>query len=172
MSKLTQAAISALGLGFSLIAFGASAHEHAHHDRVDYTAQLIAATPAKNLTVEQCWIRLLPSHLPSAGYFVIHNHSDQAVEVLAAATPSYDEVMLHETVEEDGMTKMQMADSLSVAAKSSLSFKPGGLHAMFEQPTGELKVGDTMPMELLFSGEQKLSVNCKVNAAKARAFDS
>lgn len=168
MRKLTTLAL----VGFSTVAFAVSAHEHTHHDSTDYSALFSTAAAAENITVEQCWIRLLPSHLPSAGYFVIHNNNDEAIEVLAAASPSYDDVMLHETIEENGMTKMQMADSLSVAAKSSLSFKPGGLHAMFEQPTGELKVGDTMPMELLFSGEQKLSVNCKVNAAKARAFDS
>lgn len=169
MRKLTQAVISALS--FSLIAFSASAHDHAHHDSIDYSAQFAAATPAENITVEQCWVRLLPSHLPSAGYFVIHNNNDEAVEVLAAATPSYDDVMLHETVEEDGMAKMKMAESLAVPAGGSLSFTPGGLHAMFEQPTNALEVGDTMLMELLFSGEQKLSVNCKVNAAKARTFD-
>lgn len=169
MRKLTQAAISALS--FFLITFSASAHDHAHHDSSDYSAQFAAAVPAEKITVEQCWVRLLPSHLPSAGYFVIHNNDDEAVEVLAVATLSYDDVMLHETVEEDGMTKMKMADSLSVPAGGSLDFTPGGLHAMFEQPTGALEVGDTMQMELLFSGEKKLSVDCKVNAAKARVFD-
>ena len=42
---------------------------------------------------------------------------------------------------------------------------------MYEQPTGELKVGDVMHMELLFSDEQKLGVTCKVNEATARAYD-
>lgn len=167
MRKLTTLAL----VGFSAVTFTVFAHDHAHHDSTDYSVLFTTAAPAEDITVEQCWVRLLPSHLPSAGYFVIHNNSEEAVEVLAAATPSYDDVMLHETVEEDGMTKMKMADSLSVPARGSLDFTPGGLHAMFEQPTGKLEIGDTMQMELLFSGEQKLSVSCKVNAAKARAFD-
>lgn len=168
MRKLTQAALYALG--FSLMAFSASAHDHGQ-DNVDYSAQFSAATSAENMTVEQCWVRLLPNHLPSAGYFVIHNHGKEAVEVLAAATPSYDNVMLHETIEEDGMMKMKMVESLSVPAQGRLDFKPGGLHAMFEQPTAVLQVGDVMPLELLFEGNKKLSVTCTVKAAKARTFD-
>lgn len=161
-------------IGLSSMAFSVSANDHSQHhghDMIDHSAQFAAAKPAKNITVEHCWVRLLPSHLPSAGYFVIHNNNDEAVELLAAATPSYDEVMLHETVEEDGMAKMKMADSLSVPAQDSLSFKPGGLHAMFEQPTAALKVGDTMQMELLFDHAQKLRIECKVNPAKALTFN-
>lgn len=130
-----------------------------------------AATPTVPITAEQCWVRLLPSHLPSAGYLVLHNQSDEAIEVLAATSPSYDDVMLHETIEEDGMAKMQMVEHLLVPAAGKLDFTPGGLHLMFEQPTGALSVGDTMPLTLLFSGEQKLEVSCKVNEAKARSFD-
>ena len=166
--------------GLAAVAFSVQAHDHhdhhAHHDHhghhmTDYSAQFAAATLTDQVRVEQCWVRLLPAHIPSAGYFILHNDTEQPIEVLAAATPSYDDVMLHETIEEDGMAKMVMADTIQIPAKGTLTFKPGGLHAMFEQPTGALKVGDTMPMELLLANEQKVSVDCKVNPANARSYD-
>ena len=168
MRKLTVMAF----IGLSSVAFSVSAQDHNHqHQSVDYMAQFAAATPSSIITVEQCWLRLLPSHLPSAGYFVIHNQGDEAVELLAAATPSYNDVMLHETFQENGMAKMQMVGKLPIPAQASLNFIPGGLHAMFEQPTGSLQVGDTMKMELLFDQGQKVEVDCKVNPAKARRFE-
>ncbi len=172
MRKLTVMAL----IGFSSVAVTVLAqghnHQHQHqHQSVDYTAQFAAATPSSTITIEQCWLRLLPSHLPSAGYFVIHNQGNEPVELLAAATPSYNDVMLHETFQENGMAKMQMVGKLSIPAQVSLSFTPGGLHAMFAQPTASLQVGDTMQMELLFAQGQKVQTDCKVNPAKARTFE-
>lgn len=167
--------------GFSALALTVQAnnHDHSHdhhvshhsHEMVDYSAQFAAAMPTTDVTIEQCWLRLLPKHLPSAGYFIIHNNSDDEVELLAAASPSYKHIMLHETIHEDGMAKMQSAGKLIIPAQASLGFVPGGLHAMFEQPTAELTVGETMQIELLFDHHRKLSVECKVNPAKARAYE-
>lgn len=178
MRKLTVVTISkAIALtSFSVLALTAQAHDHGHHashhghEVIDYSAQFAAAKPTTDVSVERCWLRLLPKHLPSAGYFLVHNNSDDQVELLAAASPSYKDIMLHETIQEDGMAKMQSAGKLTIPAQASLGFVPGGLHAMFEQPTAELKVGETMQMELLFDDDRKVNVECKVNPAKARAY--
>lgn len=131
----------------------------------------VSVATASELSAEQCWVRLLPSHLPSAGYVIVNNSSSEPVQLLSASSPSYDDVMLHETVEIDGMAKMQMVESITVPAQGSLSLVPGGLHLMYEQPTGALEVGDTMQLQLVFDNNQQLQVDCKVNEAKARSFD-
>ncbi|MEZ2722191.1 copper chaperone PCu(A)C [Paenalcaligenes hominis] len=159
--------------GFSSLALAHGGHHHDsahHHEMVDYAAQFAAAKPAVGVRVEQCWVRLLPPTVPSAGYFVIHNDSNEELELVAGATPSYGHVMLHETIEENGMAKMVMADKMVIPAQSMVEFKPGGLHAMFEQPTQALTQGQTMDMELLFSNQKKVAMSCKVNPANARSY--
>ncbi len=155
-------------------------HQHGHHQHhqqhqhqqqpKDYAADFAAADQATHIVVEQCWVRLLPNTVPSAGYFIIHNEGTEDVELIAAATPSYDQVMLHETIENKGMAKMQTVEKIKVPAQSTLEFKPGGLHAMYEQPTAALTLGGSMDLELLFSTKQKISTTCKVNPANARAY--
>ena len=163
-------------VGFSGVGFAHEGHGHhhdshaEHHQVVDHSQDFAEATEAKQVRIEQCWVRLLPADIPSAGYFVIHNESDVDLELIAGATPSYQQVMLHETIEHEGMAKMVMADKIVIPAQSLLEFKPGGLHAMYEQPTGVLQVGDVMDMTLLFSNQKKATATCKVNSAKARSY--
>lgn len=149
----------------------ATSTHHPQHAPINYAEQFAKATPAKQVKVEQCWVRLLPASVPSAGYLTIYNQNDEAIEVLAAQSPSYGEIMLHESYEEDGMTKMRHVDQILIPAKDSLTFQPGGLHLMYEQPTGALQIGESMELTLLLSHEQKISTSCKVNPAKARSFE-
>src|SRR5690625_112177 len=159
---------------------GHDAHHHDHHhdahSHVDYSAEFAAAALAEGVVIEQCWLRLLPAHVPSAGYFLLSNQSDEPLELLAAQTDSYDLLMLHQTYEEDGLLKMKMADKLDIAAGAQLNFEPGGLHMMFEEPTTALSVGDNVDIEFLFKNPSsqsltKKTVSCRVNPAKARRYD-
>lgn len=136
-----------------------------------YASQFKSVKSSSQIQIEQCWIRLLPAHLPSAGYFALQNNGEKVIELKAATTPSYQQVMLHQTNEVDGMTKMQMAKKIEIPAKGTLTFEPGGFHIMFEKPTSTLKVGETMQLKLLFSDGQTVTTNCKVNPAKALSFD-
>lgn len=145
-------------------------HGNEEHDPVDYSAAFATASLFEGVQVEQCWVRLLPASVPSSGYFIIHNQTQEPIELLAAATPSYQHVMLHETIEADGMAKMQHIAKIDIKAQDSVSFEPGGMHVMYEQPTGTLEVGQTMELELLFAGQKKVVAQCKVNEAKARSY--
>lgn len=164
----------ALATVFGLASFSAPllahSHQHGHSVAVD-TALFDKATETQVLTVEQCWLRLLPSHLPAAGYLTLRNTTAQPVQVLAARSPSYEQIMLHETIEVDGMSTMQMVDHLEVAAHQQLDFKPGGLHLMLSEPTASLQVGNTITLEVLLADQQKITTQCKLNDAKARQYD-
>ncbi len=152
-------------------------HQHHQHNgqdghtSVDYSSSFATAEILGNVKIEQCWVRLLPPNLPSAGYFVIDNQTSEPLTLIAAATPSYQHVMLHETIEEKGMSKMQDVAEIAIPAQGTVSFESGGLHAMYEQPTGTLEVGQTMDLELLFADQKKAVATCRVNAAKARSYD-
>jgi len=144
--------------------------DHHAHEMKDYSAEFAAAQPARQIQVEQCWVRLMPAQVPSAGYFEIENQQDNPIELLAARTDSFTHTMLHQTYEEEGMTKMQETDGLQIAAGQRQSFEPGGYHVMFEQPTHSLQIGDEIDLELLFNDGQSVSTRCKLNPAKARTY--
>ena len=66
--------IFTLSAALSLSAFSltAAAHDHhhghhGHHDVTDYSAQFAEAKTTTQVRAEQCWVRLLPEHVPSAG---------------------------------------------------------------------------------------------------------
>lgn len=159
---------------------GAHGHHHGHHHAPSPEQQQItealfqSAVPAQDISIERCWLRLVPASLPAAGYFEVHNHQAEPVELVAVRSSSYEEAMLHQTYEEDGLSKMGAADDLWIPAGQHLSFEPGGYHAMFETPTQALSVGEQVEMEFLFkrgaTAEQK-KVMCRVLPAKARHYD-
>ncbi len=143
-------------------------HEQAGHQAPDYSKEFAAARPAETTTVDYCWVRNIPTPAPSAGYFVVHNGSEKPVRLLAVQSPQYDDLMLHQTYDEDGMAKMKMADDIVIEPNSSLEFKPGGYHAMLEQPTSKVADGDVIEMTWLFDDKTSVTGQCEVRAASGR----
>lgn len=176
MKKTTVYAVLAASLAFTSVAAAHCghdhdhdhAHEHAHH-HTDYTAQFVSAAISTLIEVEGCWIRNIPTPAPSAGYFVVKNNGTEAITLLAANSTQYDDLMLHQTVDEDGMAKMKMADDIKIEAGESLEFKPGGYHAMLERPVSAVSVGEQVDLELLFDNQQKVVAQCAVKAPGARS---
>lgn len=146
-------------------------HDHGEHHQVDYSADFAAAQVATTIELSQCWIRNIPTPSPSAGYFVVDNKGEHDIKLLAAASEQYHDIMLHQTVDEDGMAKMKMADEIVIPAGQSLHFKPGGYHAMLEQPASAVSVGDQVELSLLFNNQQKVVTQCEVKAPGSRSFE-
>ena len=124
-----------------LAASAAMAHEGHHHPASQPAAAPAphaapASTPAPaGVTVQDCWIRNMPAGLPSGGYFVVRNSGAQPVELTGVSSSAYGMTMLHQTVAQNGMSRMEHVDSVAVPAQGELVFKPGSYHAMLEQPT-------------------------------------
>ncbi|MBP6018436.1 MAG: copper chaperone PCu(A)C [Burkholderiaceae bacterium] len=161
-------------LGLASVTTTVSAHEgHRHrHDKAgdQHNATAVADAPvSQDLTVSSCWIRSLPLPAPSAGYFVAKNSGANAVKLVGAASPSYGMVMLHQTTNHDGLSKMSMADAIDIPAGSELEFKPGGYHAMLEKPQADIPVGSTVMMDFMLDNGQKASAQCEVKSAKTMA---
>src|SRR5690606_18688705 len=146
-------------------------HHHGQHDEVDHSADFAAARLATTTELSQCWIRNIPTPSPSAAYLVVVNNGQHEIKLLAAASEPYHDIMLHQTVDEDGMAKMKMADEIVIPAGQRLHFKPGGYHAMLEQPASAVSVGDQVELSLLFNNQQKVVTQCEVKAPGARSFE-
>lgn len=89
------------------------------------------------------WIRLLPGGMPMhAGFARIENHCSKAVEIVAATSPVYAEVELHETARVQGISRMRQIHALPVAANGTARLQPGGLHLMLMRPQRPLQAGE------------------------------
>lgn len=126
---------------------------------------LHAATPRP--TLSGAWIRLLPGDLPAGGYFTLHNDSDQTLTLIGARSPAYGMVMLHQSLQSQGESRMVMVDKVDIPPHSRLRFAPGGYHLMLMKPAQPLKIGETIPVTLRFDGGATLSGQFKVRGAAA-----
>jgi copper(I)-binding protein len=75
--------------------------------------------------------------------------------VSSVSSRDFGMAMVHETVVENGVSKMRHMAQLTVPAEGSVAFTPGGRHLMLMMPARELKLGDKVSLTFgLTSGEQ------------------
>ena len=122
---------------------------------------------AATLDARDCWIRAMPSTLPSSGYFTLANNGDKAVTLTGVDTPAFGMAMMHKSENKGGTATMSPVDSVDVPAHGTLSFAPKGYHLMLEEHGKQLKVGSTIPLTLSFADKSTLDVSCTVKPASA-----
>lgn len=156
-----------LALGAAQAAGHAGHHHHAHGQQAAVPAHTQAEPPAM-VSVEGCWIRALPAHLPSAAYFKVRNGSDQAIALQGLSTEAFGHAMLHVTHEERGMSKMAHAGAINIPAKGEFAFTTAnGYHAMLEQSRRPLAVGATETLSFQFDRGAPVAVSCTVKSPSA-----
>ena len=102
-----------------------------------------AKAPACGVTVANAWVRAAPPmSMQLAGYASLKNDCAKAAIVSSVSSNDFGMAMIHQTVVENGVSKMRHADSLAIPAKGSAGFAPGGWHLMLMDPMRELKPGD------------------------------
>ncbi|MEM6890461.1 MAG: copper chaperone PCu(A)C [Pseudomonadota bacterium] len=91
-----------------------------------------------------------PTARAAGGYLTIENNGttdDQLIEVQA----DFPRVMIHETVETDGVARMQHVDMIQIPAGGAVVLEPGGLHVMFMGLSGTPFVtGEPVSATLVF----------------------
>lgn len=144
-------------------------HDHgATHSAHSNTAAVADAKTSTTVTVSGCWIRSMPSPAPSGGYFVMSNSGSKPVQLQSASSADYGMIMLHQTTQKDGMSRMSATHNIAIPAAGQLEFKPGGYHAMLEKPAKEHAVGSKVVMNFLFDNGEKASAECEVKPANTR----
>ncbi|PJK03993.1 hypothetical protein CO612_07740 [Lysobacteraceae bacterium NML71-0210] len=108
------------------------------------------------IVIADGWIRLLPGGMPMhAGFARIENHCSKAVEIVAATSPVYAEVELHETTRVQGVSRMRQIPALPIAARGQARLQPGGLHLMLMRPQRPLQAGERVDIHFrLADGRQ------------------
>ncbi|MDJ0812135.1 MAG: copper chaperone PCu(A)C [Woeseiaceae bacterium] len=96
--------------------------------------------------------RPMPGMQMSAGYLTLRNNSDTDIAIDRVTSPQFGKVEMHETVIEDGVSRMRALGEVSVPAGSAVEFKPGGKHLMLMRPGDDL---DSVTLEF-HSGESMI----------------
>ncbi len=131
------------------------------------SANAARATDAQHVRASHAWIRVLPGDLPAGGYVALENDGDHAVALRSASSPTYADVMLHQSSSAGGMSRMTMVDELPLPAHGKLELAPAGYHLMLMKATRPVKPGDTIRMTLEFSDGSTLATDFTARPANA-----
>ena len=100
---------------------------------------------------------------PAAAYVEVINQGSQEDALIGASSPRADRVSLHRIAAHHGMASMQPIEGgLKIAVGKRVSLAEEGLHFMVEGISGELKSGETFPMDLRFTHAGALRVEFRV----------
>ncbi len=122
--------------------------------------------PAGPLTVKDAWVRAAPAGADTAAYFTIVNGKVNADTLVGASASVGKSAGLHQTTTDpSGMTGMKMTESVKVPGGGIVQFAPGGYHVMIIGLAAELKVGDTVDLQLSFENAGMVKVTAEVRTS-------
>ncbi len=133
-------------------------------------APAVRAADSAAVHVDKAWIRVMPGALPNAGYGVLRNDGDQPVSLVAASSPAYGHVMLHQSTETGGVSRMHMVDRLTIPAHGTVALAPGGYHLMLMQRQVAVKPGMKVDITLRFADGSTLKQAFLARPANASGF--
>ncbi len=132
----------------------------------------------QSLRIENAWARATTSGTPAAGgmnmatppgggvsmnvtsaaYLVISNCGSQPEKLLSAASDAAELTQIHQTVTENGVSKMMEVGQIEIPAGKKVELKPGGLHVMMMALKKEIPAGATVNLTLTFEKAGKIPV--------------
>lgn len=116
---------------------------------------LLIATSSSNafaeLVVEDAYVRGLPPGVDTtSAYMTLRNTGEADLKITGASSPVAGTVMLHTTMNHNGMLHMQHVMSASVPAHGELVLESGGLHLMLTGLKQTLAAGTEVELTLQF----------------------
>ncbi|CAO1660032.1 copper chaperone PCu(A)C [Halomonas sp. NPDC076908] len=119
---------------------------------------------AADLQISDARIRLLPGDIPAAGYFTLTNTGETGTTLIGADSSAFDNVTIHQSVSQDGISSMQHVEQLTVAAGELVELAPGGYHLMLIKRKHPIAVGDEIEVTLLLDNGQQQNVKFRAGA--------
>jgi copper(I)-binding protein len=115
-------------------------------------------------TVSEARVRLPAAPgLPAAGYFKVELTANQ--ETLRSVTsPAAQRIEIHQTQEENGVTRMSAVSEVGSQSAYELEFKPGGHHLMIFGLSENLRPGATIPLTLTFLKSPAVTVEARLES--------
>lgn len=105
-----------------------------------------------DITVEQAWARVTPGgSRTGAIYLTIHNKSSTDDLLLAVDSSAAQTTAVHESRIVDGVASMEpLPVGIPMPSHGEVVMRPGGVHIMLTGLSGELAVGNVLPVKMVF----------------------
>jgi periplasmic copper chaperone A len=123
---------------------------------------LSACGTEKGIEIHEAWMRPAGQGENGAVYFVIHNHSPQADELIGITSDIAAAAEMHESKMSGDIMQMNQVESVLLEAYAEIEFAPGGLHVMLVDLRNDLKVGDQIEVILHFKNFEDIKVTVPV----------
>lgn len=130
-------------------------------------AALPAAAQAPTIQVQQPWARATPGGARSGAIYLTLLDQGAADRLTGASTPVAAMAMLHESTEENGVSRMRMLDGVELTPGKPVLLRPGGMHLMLMGLKGALQRGTSFPLTLTFAHAPPVTVTVPVLAIGA-----
>jgi hypothetical protein len=129
------------------------------------TAPGVVAAHSTPIAVIGAWTRPVPAGMNGAGYLTIVNRGRIADRLIGASSPAAVKVSIHQSRQVGGVMTMRAIPFLDVGAGGRVSLAPGGLHLMLEGLRRPLRVGQSLPVSLIFAVAGQVRANLIVREA-------
>ncbi len=114
-----------------------------------------------SIVVEDPWVR--PSPNGAAGYMVITNNGGEADVLISVSIDFGGMVMLHQTIIEDNIMKMNQIHNLELPPFSTVELKPGGYHIMIQDPAQPIQEGETVKIHLNLEKSGTITIDAPIS---------
>jgi periplasmic copper chaperone A len=136
-------------------------------------ALLVSTANASDIMVSNAFARASAFSGAKSGviYFTIMNHGAAADRLLAMETPVASHAGLHDTVQENGVSRMQALPGLDLPPGASAELTPNGKHVMLTGLKAPLKKGESIKLTLIFEKAGKIDIDVPVGDVAATGAD-
>lgn len=119
--------------------------------------------PAEEISIDDAFVTLpaVPGR-PGAGYFNLQSNRENVV-LTGISSPQAGRVELHETVTQNGVSRMNSIGELALGGEP-VRFEPGGRHAMLFDIAPDVAVGGRISLLFAFRGAAPVTVEASVRA--------
>jgi copper(I)-binding protein len=115
------------------------------------------------LTIRQPWSRPAQAGMNGVGFMTIANAGKTPVTLKRMETATADSVEIHQSAMVGGvMTMREFEKGVVIPAGGQIVFAPGGYHFMILSLKADLKVGQKVPVTLVFDNGRKVQVDLAV----------
>ena len=101
---------------------------------------------------------------PGAGYFTLATNVDPT-RLVAISSPAVERIELHQTISENGRSRMVTIDRPAFSPATPLRFEPGGRHLMLFGIDPSLRPGDHVRLSFRFDPAPPVEVEAEIRAA-------
>jgi copper(I)-binding protein len=117
-----------------------------------WSALCFSSCLSADVVVEDAWVRGLPPGVANASaYMTLNNTGSEPMVLTGARSPIAGSVLLHATMNHDGMLHMTHVESATVPANGELKLESGGTHLMLMELTETPVPGSEVELTLEFA---------------------